>query len=568
MRAAGSVVTAAVAAIGLLVLVAALPWLRDEDPAQAALRVRFHARGDDPEAVEALRRQLDLPADPWSGVWRWLSSAVGGDFGESWSSGRPVTEIVGPALLRSATLSGSALVVAVLVVTTLLAYPVWRATADSGPFSARLGALCGTLAALPEVILAITGVAVFAVGWQLLPAIGWGSPHHLVLPALALGIPAGGLLARIVTATAEQALAEPWVTTWRANHIGRPAITGAVARRVVAVGAPQAVVVAVTVFGSSVAVEKVFAIRGAGTLAVNSVLSQDLPVLQTCLAAFIGAGLACAAGAAMLHGILLRPALSAEATGTAVTAAPPSTAIAPVTLAAVAMVVIAGLFRDGDSTDLDLRLQAPSLRHPLGTDAVGHDLLGRVSAGTVRTVGLALIITFAALLVALAIGLLVRSARAGAVDVFNTVPSTVAGIILAAILGQSLFSACIAVLAVAWIPLAVHARTLAVTARAAGYVEAAALAGVGPVAVTVTHVLPAIAGPLLRHALVRVPATALGIAGLSFIGLGADVDNAELGAMLTGGLDYLTTEPWVVAAPGGVIVALGLAAGTVRVATR
>ncbi len=317
MRVLGSVATAAAATIGLLVLVAALPWLRDEDPAQTALRVRFHARGDDPEAVEALRRQLDLPAEPWSGVWQWLSSAVGGDFGVSWSRGRPVTEIVGTALLRSATLSASAAVVTAAVATLLLAYPVWRATAGSGPLSARLGALCGTLAALPEVILAITGVAVFAVGWQVLPAIGWGSPEHLVLPALVLGIPAGGLLARIVTATAEQALAEPWVTTWRANHIGRRAIAGAVVRRVAAVGAPQAVVVSVTVFGSSVAVEKVFAIHGASTLAVDSILSQDLPVLQTCLAAFIGAGLACAAGAALLHGILLRPALATAATGAA-----------------------------------------------------------------------------------------------------------------------------------------------------------------------------------------------------------------------------------------------------------
>ncbi len=552
------------ASAALLLVVAALPWLRGEDPAQTVLRVRFRARGLDDAAVAALREELTLPANPVAGTIGWLTNLFRGDLGESWVSGQPVTDVVAPALGRSALLAGSAVVVAVLVVIVLLAWPVWRSMTRAVPVGHGSGAMSAGLAALPEVVVGIVTVLLFAVTLQWLPATGWGGIDQLVLPAVALGIPAGGLLARIVTSTVDQTLAESWVASWRVNRVGRLPLALSIFRRVVATGGPQAVVVAVTILGSSVAVEKVFAIHGAGTLALGAVLAQDLPVVQACLLGFVLIGLMLMLLSAVVHRALMRGASSTAAEGMARTAEPTRSRIAPVAAAVVAVIVVVGLRRDGSSSDLSARLRPPSWAHPLGTDPVGHDLLGRVSSGTLLTVGLAVAITGVSLLVAILVGLPARSLRLGGVDVLNAVPSTIVGVVVASIIGPGLPGACVAVLAVAWVPLAIHARTLAVQARAAGYVEAASLLGASRTTVTVHHILPAVLGPLLRHALVRVPAVALGLAGLSFIGLGADPDVAELGAMLSGGLGYLETAPWVVASTAGVLVLLGFVAGTAR----
>ncbi|GAA3641155.1 ABC transporter permease subunit [Kineosporia mesophila] len=553
----------------LLVVVAALPWLRGEDPAQTVLRVRFTARGDDPAAVEALRRELDLPSSPISGVLTWLSHALRGDLGTSWVSRRPVGELVGPALGTSLTLAGTALAIAIAVAGLLLT-PTIRRGARSGPKprSRRPGLLSGpvpaALAALPEVVVAVAGVLLFAVTWRVLPVFGWNGPASAVLPGLSLGLPAGGLLARMLSASAEQILTEPWVRAWRASGLDLRPLRRAVVRRVVAVGAPQAVVVGMSIVGSSVAVEKVFSIPGAGTLALDAVLAEDLPVVQAVLAGFVVVGLVAAAVAAAVHRVLAVPdAERAAGEPTHRGTQNEGRRTAWVLVLTFALVVASvGWFRNGTATDLSLRLAAPSLAHPLGADAVGHDQWGRLAHGTLLTVSLAAGITLLALVIGAlagtAAGLAAPGPTPGALDVLATVPSNLAGLLVAAALGPGLRGACLAVLLVAWIPLAVHARTLASEARSAGYVRAAILTGAGPGRLLRVHVLPAVLGPLLRHALVRLPAAALGIAGLSFLGLGADPDRPELGAMLAAGVGYLETAPWLVLGPAGILVILAV----------
>ncbi|MBT0771695.1 ABC transporter permease subunit [Kineosporia sp. J2-2] len=573
--------------LALLLAVAALPWLRGEDPAATVLRVRFRARGDDPEAVAALRRELDLPSSPLAGVLTWVRDALHGDLGTGWVSGQPVGGLVGPALVTSLTLAGTALLVAVLVAGSLLTPAIRQGTSGAGDRRtvrarwARLlsGQVPAALAALPEVVVAVAGVLLFAVTWRLLPVFGWNGVSSGVLPGLALGLPAGGLLARMLSATVEQTLTEPWVRAWRASGLDLRPMRRAVLRRVVAVGTPQAVVVGMSIVGSSVAVEKVFSIPGAGTLALDAVLAEDLPVVQAVLAGFVVTGLVAAALAAAVHRGLAVP--DAERTvgapahlgagragvdgGRRKPRLPPPGFLGPGLLLAV---LAAGLLRDGTGTDLSARLAAPGAAHPLGADAVGHDQWGRLAEGTLLTVSLAAAISVAALVVGALVGTAAglggdvgrggAMSGPGALDVLATVPSNLAGLLVAAALGPGLRGACLAVLLVAWIPLAVHARTLASEVRSAGYVRAAVLAGAGPGRLLRVHVLPAVLGPLLRHALVRLPAAALGIAGLSFLGLGADPDQPELGAMLAAGVGYLGAAPWLVLGPAGVLVVLAV----------
>jgi len=553
------------AAVVLLAGVAALPWLRGEDPARTVLRARFTARGDDPAAVAALRAELGVPSDALEGAGGWLARAVRGDLGDSWRSGRPAVETVWPALQVSSSLALAALGVAVAVCAVLVAVPGVRAVGRGRPTSRGVGATAAVLAALPEVVVGSLLVLVLAVGLRLLPAVGWDTPRDVLMPALALGTPAGGLLARLVTGVVDQAVAEPWGTTWRANGVPRRAFLATVTRRVLGHLAPQLVVVTVTVLGSAVAVEQVFAIPGAGSLAVDAALTQDLPVLQACLAGFLAIGLVLGLLAAAVHRLVLGPALGQEDGPAVGLVEPPPSRTWWVAVGLLALLLVVGLPRNGTRSDLDARLAPPSWAHPWGADAVGHDLLGRLAHGTVLTVGLALVVTLAAYVVALVVGLPSRRGGIGVTDVWVTVPSTVVGIVVASTWGPGLGGACVAVLLVAWVPLAVHARDLSHSAWSAGHVQAAALAGSSDMRTLRVHVLPAVAAPLARHALVRVPATALGIAGLGFLGLGADPDAAELGAILADGLRYLERAPWVAAGPSAVLLLLGLVGGTTPV---
>jgi len=548
--------------LGLVLVVASLPWLRGEDPARTVLRVRFHARGDDPEAVAALRADLDLAPDPFTGAVRWLGDALRGDLGASWVSGQPVSEHVVPALAASATLALTSLAVA-LVVSALVLLPVVRRAASTGrPTRARVGVVATTVAALPEAIVGTVLVLVVAVHLRLLPATGWDGWSSLVLPALALGLPSAGLIVRVLSGVVDQTLAEQWTTTWRANGVAPRALGRSVVRRVVALGAPQLVVVWTGMLGTAVAVEKVFTVPGAGSLAVEAALTQDLPVLQAALLGLVGLGLLAAAVALLTHRVLLRATRGRDDLSAPVAATPGSPWAVGVALGLLLLVVVGGLPRDGATSDLGRRLAPPSSSTPMGADAVGHDLWGRAADATLTTVGIAVVVTLACTVLGLVVGLCSRQARVGAVDVLVTVPSTVVGLVVVAVSGPGLTGAAVAVGAVAWLPLAVHARSLVVQARGAGHVGAARRLGLGAPRVLLVHLLPAVLGPLLLHALARLPLVGVAIAGLSFIGLGADPDAAELGAMLAEGLRYLETAPWAVLVPGGVLLLLGVAAGS------
>lgn len=554
--------------LGLVLLVAALPWLRGEDPARTVLRTRFAEREADPAALASVRAELDLPGDPLTGALGWLGGAVRGDLGVSWVSGGPVGPGVAGALGISLTLSGAAVVVAALVAVLLLAPGLWRATRTGSALGRGSGVAAAVLGSVPEIVVALVLVAVVAVGWGVLPTSGFASGAHLVLPALALGLPAGGLLARILSSGVDGTLAESWVRSWRSTGAGRATVAVAVLLRAFAVAVPQVALLLVGLLGSAVAVERAFAIPGLGSTALQGVLAQDIPVVQACVAVLVVLGLAVGVLGVLAHRLLLGPVLDGADLPVAIPETDRGSALARrapwLVAGALLLVVAAGVLRDPGAVVLADRLAAPSPRLPFGADALGRDLLARFGHGAVLTVGTALAVTALCLVAGLAVGLASRAGRAGFADVLNALPPVLVGILIAAAAGPGLLAAAAAVAAVGWIPLAVHTRTLAAEARASGYVRAAVIAGADRRRISRRHVLPTVLGPVLRHALVRVPHAALGIAALSFIGLGAAPDSPEWGAMLADSLGYLARAPWTIAAPALGLATLGLVIGLVR----
>ncbi|MEU4164728.1 ABC transporter permease subunit [Actinoplanes sp. NPDC026670] len=212
--------------------------------------------------------------------------------------------------------------------------------------------------------------------------------------------------------------------------------------------------------------------------------------------------------------------------------------------------------RDADRVRLDQRLGPRSWAHPLGTDPVGRDVLAQLAHGAVLTVGTAVAVTLMPLLVGLAAGLRGVKADAGTADVLNALPPVFVDLVIAALLGPGLTAAAWA----AWVPLAVHTRSLAEEVRSSGYYRADVPCGAGTGRLLRRHLLPPVSGPVVVHALARIPATALTIAGLGFLGLGAGHDSPEWGAQLAAAVTYLERAPLAVLGPVAGLGLLGILA--------
>lgn len=548
---------------GLALLVGALPWLSGDDPAQTILRAQSAEQELNPAVLARIRAEVGIPADPVSGTLGWLSGVVRGDLGASWVTGAPVAPSVLQALGVSMALAGCAAAVAVVCGLLVLTPSLVRATRTGRPTGGGTAATGAILASVPEFLLAAVLLVVVSVHWGLAPTSGWTGPPNIPLPALALGVPAAGVLSRVLSSAVDSTLSEPWVRTWRATGFRRMVLAKALVHRAVAVAVPQLVLLFVGLLGSGIIIETIFDIPGLGATALDGVLAQDLPTVQASVLVLVLLGLGLGALGILAHRVLLGSALHTAGMAPSRPATRGGRREAPVA-ATVLGVVVSGLLRDPSAIGLRLRLRAPSTAHPFGTDALGRDVLARFGHGALTSIGLALAVSVFALALGLAVGVTGNRARAGVADVLNAVPPALVGIVLVAVTGPSLTSAALAVAGVAWVPVAVHARTLAAEVRASGFVQAAVIGGAGSGAIVVRHVLPSVLPAVLRHALVRIPHNALALAGLGFLGLAGSHDSAEWGAMLSESLDYAEVAPWTVAAPAAGLALLGLVAGLAR----
>ncbi|MBP7726644.1 MAG: ABC transporter permease [Candidatus Bipolaricaulis sp.] len=236
-----------------------------------------------PEAYRAAREALGLDR-PWPARFGdWLGQALRGDLGMSWVYPRPVSELLVRAL--SVTLPLALLAIAVASILGLgvgiLASSHLGRAADLG-----LMALAQIGIAVPEFWVGILLMGWFAVGWRILPSggfPGWGEPGalaYLVLPALALSLPRGAYLARMVRAAVADVLSSDAIRTARAKGLPE--------RRVILVHALRGALVPVAAaFGLTFArlmagtlvIENVFSLPGVGWYAVRAANGRDLYLL-------------------------------------------------------------------------------------------------------------------------------------------------------------------------------------------------------------------------------------------------------------------------------------------------
>lgn len=545
--------------LAVLVLVGLLPWLTDRDPALSILRARSGDQEATPEALAAIRAQLGLDQGPVGYLFGWFGGLLQGDAGISWISGAPILPGMLKATGVSLTLMGCAILVVVPIVVVIVA-PVLR-SGLRGQVRRSSGAVAAAFTALPEFLLATLLLVVFAVWLRWFAPYGWTRWSDAVLPAVAMGIPAGGLLGRLFSDALAGTFSERWVATWSVAGFSRPKIVLAVFRRTLPGLLPQVGMVMIGLTGGAVAVEQVFSIPGLGRATLGAASAQDLPALQTGILILLLIAVTLGSLANVTSAILLGPALRAGALPVAMPDTAPTrrALIVPVlAFALLAALVLMGLPRD-PFTSAHMRLEAPGLTLPLGADGMGRDVLARVAHGAVSTISMAVVTTFLALCIGLVAGASPRL-MAGPIEITKATPPVIAGLIVAALMGPSAGGAMIAVLAVGWAPLAAHVAALVTQARAQPHVQMAPLLGVGPMRLALRYILPAVFGPVLRHATLRLPGIALALAALGFLGLGARPPAPEWGLVLAEGMPYLERAPWAVFIPALALVLLAVLA--------
>lgn len=238
--------------------------------------------------------------------------------------------------------------------------------------------------------------------------------------------------------------------------------------------------------------------------------------------------------------------------------------LAMVGLVIIIILILSAVFADQISPydytkqDVSNRLQFPSLKHPLGTDNFGRDLLSRVIQGG-RT---SLLVALLALVISLIVGGFF-GATAGyfggwyettvmrIMDIIMAIPSILLAVSISAALGTGTVKTAIAI-AITGIPSAARiVRSSVLSLKDQEFVEAAIATGSSHMRTIFHQILPNTLAPLIVDSTLRLGGNILAISGLSFVGLGVQPPQAEWGSIMTAGRDYirdfwpLTTFPGI-----------------------
>jgi peptide/nickel transport system permease protein len=242
-----------------------------------------------PEDIAQLRTRMGLDAPMLVQYGQFVLGILQGDLGQSIFLNQPVTTALASRAEPTFFLTLFSILIAVAIA---LPVGILSAVKRGTIFDQLVVTLTMVAASVPSFWLGLMLIQVFAVGQGWFPASGYGGPgtsfierlHHLVLPAVALGVVNSALITRFTRAAMLDVLGDDYVRTARAKGAGE-------GRVILKHALKNAMIPIITVIGLSVAMlvagavvtETVFGLPGVGNLVVSAVLRRDYPVIQGAL---------------------------------------------------------------------------------------------------------------------------------------------------------------------------------------------------------------------------------------------------------------------------------------------
>jgi len=221
---------------------------------------------------------------------------------------------------------------------------------------------------------------------------------------------------------------------------------------------------------------------------------------------------------------------------------------------------------DPEISNLTARFQPPSWHHPMGTDALGRDLLTRVLYGGRISLAVGLFVVAISLAIGVPVGALagfyggrLDSILMRLTDIVLSLPAFLVLILLSAILREveaplfernNVLTIGVVIGVLSWMTFARLVRAAFLTIREMDFVTAARCLGASNRRLIVTHILPNAIGPVIVEATLGLGYAIIEESGLSFLGFGIQPPTPSWGNLLSNAQENLTKYPWLAIFPG------------------
>lgn len=213
--------------------------------------------------------------------------------------------------------------------------------------------------------------------------------------------------------------------------------------------------------------------------------------------------------------------------------------------------------RDPVDIDLDRALMPPSWDHPFGTDPFGRDIFSRVFHGARISLGVGFLARTISLVLGLLLGVIagyfggrLDSVIMRLADITFAFPTLLLLIAIMAVVSPGLVSLFVTLGVVGWAAMARLVRAQVLSIKERDYVQAARSSGANHPAIILRHILPGCISPVLVVYTMGLGMTVMAEASLSFLGLGVQPPSASWGRMISSGIAFMRTAPWLTLFPG------------------
>lgn len=245
--------------------------------------------------------------------------------------------------------------------------------------------------------------------------------------------------------------------------------------------------------------------------------------------------------------------------------------IGSIVLTILVLAVLLGSFSPYSSVNSNVleRLQPPSWHHPMGTDALGRDLLTRILYGGRISLAVGMMVVVITLLIGVAFGAVagyaggwIDNVLMRITDAALTLPSLLVLILLSSILREiempffernNVVTIAVVIGLLSWMTFARLVRAAFLTLREMDYVTAARSLGASHLRVILAHILPNAVGPIIVESTLQLGYAIIEESGLSFLGFGIQQPTPSWGNLLSNAQENFIKYPWLAIFPGVMI---------------